>query len=177
MRKFNNEILTTTRFDIELQLSSDTVDGYFMECRGFKASQKVIEICEVGSGGIPVKTKIAGNTDYTNITLKRGMINTMTLWEWFSNVNNSGWGRYRIPEAYLTIYRLDNTAGAKFVLTNVWPASYKIADVDCTSDQSQIEELELVCESFTRDTRVTYSANAQATMQHLNTSLVALSNQ
>ncbi|HBE18367.1 MAG TPA: phage tail protein, partial [Cyanobacteria bacterium UBA11367] len=43
------ELLINSRFYIELKLdgSQEPVDAYFMECKGFKHSQEVIEVCEV----------------------------------------------------------------------------------------------------------------------------------
>ena len=43
------EILTACRFYLELKLkgSNDAVDGIFMDCKGFKCTQEIIEICEV----------------------------------------------------------------------------------------------------------------------------------
>ncbi len=43
------EILTNSRFYVELKLdgSQDPVDAYFMDCKGFKRTQDVVEVCEV----------------------------------------------------------------------------------------------------------------------------------
>ena len=74
------EILTNSRFYIELSLdgSQDPVDAYFTECKGFKHSQEVIEVCEVtpqrwgkAKYGQVVRTKVPGNIKTNNITLRR----------------------------------------------------------------------------------------------------------
>lgn len=96
------EILTKARFYLELRLdgSVDSVDGYFMECSGFQRSQDVIEICEVTpqvwgkkgrSHGHIVRSKIPGNSSYTNITLKRGLTVSTAFWDWMDNVSQGDW--------------------------------------------------------------------------------------
>ena len=85
------EILTSSRFYLELKLdgSKDSVDGYFMECSGFEVNQEAIEISEVtpqlwgksgNTKGRVVRTKIPGNATYTNLTLRRGLTCSTTLW-------------------------------------------------------------------------------------------------
>ena len=86
------ETLMTCRFYLELHLdgSNEAVDAYFMECKGFKISQEVIDICEVTPGkwgkngnavGQVVRTKIPGNTTYSNMTLRRGLVTSCTNWQ------------------------------------------------------------------------------------------------
>lgn len=153
------EILTAHRFYLELQLDgfSDQVDGIFLECQGFKRTQEPIEICEVTpqqwgiaqAKGLAVRTKLPGNVKSGNITLRRGMTTSTTLWNWFEQVQAGNWAKQR-KVASLTIYDQAATMQARFELTGAWPASYKVADVGARSTDIEIEEVEVAFEEFKR---------------------------
>ena len=151
------EILTVSRFYIELQLQNSTEsDGYFMECSGFKYSQELIEFNEVFPQKIGVKTigqvrtsKIPGNYTVDNITLKRGMNCSMTLWKWIKNTQERQWANNCL-DGSLVIYKQNGVEGARFDFFNAFPVSYSIAGVDVAGGDLAFEELELACENFKR---------------------------
>lgn len=154
------EILTNSRFYLELKLngSQEPVDGYFMECKGFKTTQQVIEISEVtsqvwgksgNSNGRIVRTKIPGNVTYSNLVLRRGLTISMTMWNWLAAVQEGKWGEER-RDGSLVIY--NQAAQEKFRLEfkNAWPTSYIISDVKSSGSEHQIEEIEVVVEELKR---------------------------
>jgi phage tail-like protein len=152
------EILTAHRFYLGLTLDGqkDNVDGFFLECQGFKRSQDAIEITEVtpnkwgaSDKGQVVRTKIPGNVKSGNITLKRGMTNSLAIWKWFEAVQEGKWANQR-KNAALTIYDQSGQEQARFELAGAWPASYKIADVNARSSDIEIEEIEVAYEEFKR---------------------------
>lgn len=152
------EILTAHRFYLELTLdnSSDSVDGIFLECQGFKRTQEAIEICEVtpnkwgtAKKGLAVRTKIPGNVKSGNITLRRGLTFSMAFWNWFQAVQDGNWATQR-RNASLTIYDQAAQMQARFELTGAWAASYKVADVDARSTGIEMEEVEVAFEEFKR---------------------------
>ncbi|MEH2423253.1 MAG: phage tail protein [Nostoc sp.] len=154
----NLEILTAHRFYLGLDLDGQqSPDAYFLECQGFTRTQDVIEICEVtsqssGSGqskGLAVRTKIPGNVKSGNITLRRGMTNSIDFWNWFDKVQTGGWANQRKLVA-LSIYNQASVEVARFELAGAWPTRYKIADVNARSTEIEIEEVEVAFEEFKR---------------------------
>lgn len=152
------EILTNSRFYIELSLdgSEQPVDGYFMECKGFKISQEVIDICEVTSQrwgaakkGKIIRTKIPGNVKTNNITLRRGMTKSKTLWKWFEAVQEGNWAK-QLRSGSLNIYDQSGTQQARFEFKGAFPVSYIASDVNSNSNDLEIEEMEIAIETFTR---------------------------
>lgn len=154
------EILTAHSFYLELTLdgSQNPVDAIFQECQGFKRTQDVIEVCEVTSQkwgseaknkGLVVRTKLPGNVKSGNLTLRRGLTCSMTLWDWFQSVQVGNWAKQR-RNASLTIYNQAAEPQARFDLTGAWPTSYKIADVSARSTDIEVEELEIAFEEFKR---------------------------
>ena len=159
MRDFP-EILTISRFYLELKLdgSKEPVDGVFKECSGFKVTQEVIEIAEVTpqrwgknqkARGRAIRTKIPGNTGYTNITLRRGLTISTTMWDWLAAIQSGEWAKQRRKGA-LIIY--NQAAQEKFRLefAGAWPTSYAISDVNVAGAEHEIEEVELVVEQLKR---------------------------
>lgn len=154
------EILSTCRFYLELKLegSKDSVDGYFMECSGFKVSQSVIQVSQVtpqkwgkdgNATGRIVSTKMPGNSDVTNMVLKRGLTCSMTFWNWMEAVQDGKWGEQR-RDGSLVIY--DQAASEQFRLEfqGAWPVSYSIADVKAADGALEVEEVEIAVESLKR---------------------------
>jgi phage tail-like protein len=152
------EILTSAHFYLELHLdgSNEPVDAVFMECKGFKRTQEVIEICEVtpqqwgkAKFGYPVRTKIPGNVKSGNLNLRRGMSCSTALWKWFEDVEKSKWSQQR-RNGSLTLYDQAGDPQARFDFGGAWPTSYTVSDVSAKSTDFEIEEIELAIETFSR---------------------------
>jgi phage tail-like protein len=154
------EILTTSRFYLELKLegSKDSVDGYFMECSGFKSSQAVIEVSHVtpqkwGSAGKAmgrvVSTKIPGNQSYTNLTLRRGLTCSMTLWNWLQAIQDGKWALQR-RNGSLVIYNQASEEQFRFEFEGAWPVGYTISDVAAAKGDLEVEEMEVAVEGLKR---------------------------
>ena len=154
------EVLTNARFYLELKLqgSNEMIDGYFMECRGFRRSQELIEHCEVAAqkwGSKPaqrgrvIRTKLPGNSRSDNITLRLGMTISPTMWRWFQTVEQGNWSK-QLRDGDLTVYNQAGEVAARFRFLGAWPISYKIADVKADASDFQIEELELAVDELMR---------------------------
>lgn len=154
------EMLTASRFYLELKLdgSKEPVDATFLECQGFKRSQEAIEFCEVtpqqwgrnpAKKGRVIRTKIPGNPKTENIILKRGMTNSMTLWQWFNAVEEGHWSK-QLRDGSLVIYDQAGNEQARFEFRGAWPTRYSAADFSASSTEIEIEELELAVETLRR---------------------------
>jgi phage tail-like protein len=159
------EILTTSRFYLELKLdgSKDTVDGYFMECSGFKVTQEVVSISEVtpkkwGKNGQTtghlVSTKLPGDTSYSNITLRRGLTCSSIFWDWLSSIQAGNWSSQRRDGA-LVIYNQAAEEQVRLEFKRAWIVNYSISDLNVSGSDFEIEEVEIVVEELTRAKIVT----------------------
>ncbi|MEM6254104.1 MAG: phage tail protein [Cyanobacteria bacterium P01_D01_bin.156] len=154
------EYLTASRFYVELHLndSVDDVDGLFMECKGLKYYQDVIEFTESfpegwgrqgSSVGLIHRSKIPGVERIDNINLRRGMGASETLWNWIDLAQDGGWPA-ACKDGSITLYRQDGTAGARFQFEGAWPVSYTLSDSMVSGTDLAFEDLELACEGFKR---------------------------
>lgn len=154
------EILTACRFYLAIDdlgnNGSGGIDAYFMECKGFKRTQDVIEVCEVtplnwgnAKFGHVTRTKIPGNSKTTNLVLKRGMTQSMTLWNWFAEVEEGKW-KDNLRSGSLTVQNQSGEAQVRFEFKNAFPVSYVVADLSSSSNDIELEELEIAVETFQR---------------------------
>ena len=157
------EILASCRFYLELSLdqpdgSPAGADAYFMECKGFKRTQEIVEACEVtpqkwgsanAKAGLITRTKIPGNVKTSNITLKRGMTRSRTVWNWFDSIQSGK--RDQARDGSITIYDQAGQAQARFSFQRAWPTSYVLTDLNASSNEIEIEEIELAVEEFKRE--------------------------
>jgi phage tail-like protein len=155
------EYLTASRFYVEIHLdgSKENVDGLFMECKGLNYTQDVIEFSESnpvrwGSAsatrGRVIRTKIPGNAKVGNISLRRGMNGSSTLWQWIDAVQNGNWAnQYR--DGSLTVYRQAGSVGARFQFRGAWPFSYSISESTANGSELLIESMEFACEELFRE--------------------------
>ena len=151
------EILTQSRFYLELQLANSTeADAYFMECRGFKYYQDVIEFAEVFPQKIGdrtigqfTQTKMPGNYKVDNLGLKKGLTSSQAMWEWIYDVQNRNWANL-YQDGSLTVYNQAAEVGAKIEFYQAWTVSYTMADMNVTGTDLAFEELEIACNYIKR---------------------------
>jgi phage tail-like protein len=154
------EVLSNARFYLEIHVdgSDDRIDGYFMECQGFKRTQEVVEICEVTSQnwgkkgkskGRVVRTKVPGNVKSENIILRRGLTVSQALWDWFKAVEQGKWSE-QCRDGDIAIYTQGAEEAARFRFQGAWPTNYKLSDFKAGSGEFEIEELELAVDEFIR---------------------------
>jgi phage tail-like protein len=152
------ELLTASRFYLELKLDGgdDTIDATFLECKGFQRSHDIVEFCEVtpekwakANTGRVVRIQLPGNTKTEHIVLRRGMTTSMTLWKWFDAVESGKWAS-QCRDGSLTIYDQGGQEQARFNFEGAWPLRYQVADVNASSNDLEIEELEMAIDRFVR---------------------------
>ena len=119
--------------------------GGFSEVTGFDASIDVMEYRE----GDMVQTpyKIPGLKKYGNITLKKGLTDSLVMYEWLiTGVDGP------VDRKTITITSLDESEQpvASWQVINAWPEKYTAPDFNATSSEVAIETVEIAHEGMTR---------------------------
>ncbi|MEG0780355.1 MAG: phage tail protein [Oscillospiraceae bacterium] len=119
--------------------------GGFSEVTGFDASIDVMEYRE----GDMVQTpyKIPGLKKYGNITLKKGLTDSLVMYEWLiTGVDGP------VDRKTITITSLDESEQpvASWQVINAWPIKYTAPDFNATSSEVAIESVEVAHEGMTR---------------------------
>ena len=131
------------RFRLEI----DGIDqAGFSEVSGFDANVDVIEYRE-GDSPVTSAVKLPGLTKYGNVTLKWGVTDSMSLYEWIKGISEGN-----IERKTVTITVLDDNGVAKvsWQLLNAWPTKYTAPDFNANASEVALESLELAHEGMTR---------------------------
>jgi phage tail-like protein len=93
--------------------------------------------------------KLSGLTRFGNITLKRGMTDSLDLYQWYKQVTE---GQLAGNRRQVAIIVADESGAdvARFLVSEAWPIKYQPSELDATGSAVLIETLELVNEGIER---------------------------
>ena len=111
---------------------------------GISAETDVIESKQGNSKEVE---KLAGDTNYSNVVLRRSLTEDMTLSDWFDLTAS---GNPDKKDASIVISDIEGQTIARFNFTNAWPCKYDLSPFDAASNESIIETVELCHERMTR---------------------------
>ncbi|MGH6959635.1 MAG: phage tail protein, partial [Dongiaceae bacterium] len=117
--------------------------GGFMEVDGLGVDIAVIEYRNGNERQNTVR-KLPGLHKAGDVTLKRGIIGALDLWQWLDAVRNGDIGARR----NVAIDLLDESRQAvmRWLLHNAWPAKYRGPNLSAKGNDVAIEELVLAYE-------------------------------
>jgi phage tail-like protein len=97
----------------------------------------------------PVQRKLSGLVKYGNITLKKGLTDSMELYEWRKQVEQSGASKARKNMSLILIDEEGNDK-ARWDIVEAWPTKYDASDFSAKGNEVIIETLEIVHEGVMR---------------------------
>ena len=130
-------------FNFKVEIEGIAV-GAFKNVEGLDSETEVIEFQD---GEDIVLRKRPGRTKYSNITLKRGFVNTDTLWMWRKAVIDG-----TVERKPGSVILLDDAAGEimRYNFFEAWPCKWKGFTLDGKGTDVNIEEIELAVEKVER---------------------------
>lgn len=139
--------LVSVSFYVEVQ---GVFTGTFRGCTGLGSQSEVIENLSAGAGGVTHIYKIPGVTRWTNIVLKRGVTDSMDVWAWRKQVEEGKVNEAR-KNGSIIMYDQTNTEVARWNFENGWPAKISGPNLDASTNEIAIEELEIAHEKLVRE--------------------------
>lgn len=120
----------------------------FKECSGLDSTTSSGGYRE-GTDGTLAQRQLPGLLSFSSISLKRGVTNDHTLWDWRNQVASGN-----LQRRDLSIVLLDDKGEDKirWNISNAWPTKWSGPSFDATSDALAIESLELVHEGLSVQT-------------------------
>lgn len=97
----------------------------------------------------PYQRKLSGLTKYGNITLKKGLTDSMDLYNWRLSVEQKGALSNRKNLSLILIDEEGNEK-AQWDVVEAWPTKYSSSGFSAKANEVVIETLELVHEGVTR---------------------------
>lgn len=138
--------LVSSWFGVEFQ---GAISGAFRECSGIGSENEVVESKASGPKGEFILKKVPGRMKWNNITLKRGITDTMDLWKWRQLVEEGKVDEAR-KNGSIVMFNQKGDEMARWDFTNAWPSKLTGPSANATNNELAIEELELVHESYKR---------------------------
>ena len=140
--------LASYTFYLEIQ---GIVNATFREGAGFDSEQEVIESRETGKGGVVYIKKLPGALKWSNITLKRGMTDSLELWKWRKKVADGDVVGARV-DGSIVVYDPMLKEVARYNFRNGWPSKWQGPDLNATANEVAIEQLVIAHEGLERVT-------------------------
>ena len=116
----------------------------FTECVLPVASIEVIEYRE-GTDKMENIHKLPGLVRYGNLVLKRGLANSMVLWDWFSSFAT---GTGTPQSVKVTLLDSGRVPVIIWEFSNAWPVKYESLPLGAKTNALAIETLELAVEGM-----------------------------
>ncbi len=98
---------------------------------------------------LPYQRKLSGLTKYGNITLKKGLTDSMELYKWRKQVEDSGAIKAR-KSISLTLIDEEGNDKSRWDIIEAWPTKYTPSGFDAKGNAVVIESFELVHEGIKR---------------------------
>ena len=99
----------------------------------------------------PTTRKLGGLTKFANVTLKRGITDSMELTDWHQLIVGGDTLQREIRKT--VVIRIQNEAGddiAAFEVARAWPTKFDPSDLNGTGNEVAIDSLELANEGIRR---------------------------
>ena len=124
------------------------VFGSFRECTGMGSETDLIETKESKDGKL-IYMKIPGALKWENIVLKRGITDSMDIWNWRKEVEQGNVKDAR-RNGTVTMYDQNGDEVAIWNFENGWPRKVSGPTFNAQENAIGIEELEIVHEGIVR---------------------------
>lgn len=133
--------LVSNKFKIEIQ---DVTVGSFTAFEGIDTETEVVIF---NDGDDLSVRKRPGRTTYANLVLKRGYINTDTLWKWYEKVTE---GKVERRSGSIISLADDGSEIMRYNFFEGWPCRWKGMKFDANKNGTLFEEIEIATEKVER---------------------------
>jgi phage tail-like protein len=133
----------------KLTLGGKESAGVFREISGLDNETDVVEHKYVDEQGKQTVRKVAGSNKWSNLSLKRGVDNDLTLWKWRQQVIDGDLDGARTDgQIQLLDYKGEVISTYKFL--QGWPIKYSGGTLSATSNEVALEEIQIAHEGLER---------------------------
>jgi phage tail-like protein len=128
-------------FNFKIEIEGVT-QGAFKNVEGLDSETEIVEYQD---GDDIILRKRPGRTKYSNITLKRGYINTDELWMWRKAVVD---GLVERKSGSVILCGDDGSEIMRYNFYEAWPCKWKGFTLDGKGTDTNVEEIELAVEKI-----------------------------
>jgi phage tail-like protein len=132
-----------------VELAGAGVVGTFRECTGLGSESQVIEYRAGSKAGETIVHKIPGSLKWTDITLKRGITDSLELWNWRKKVQDGQVEAAR-TNGSIVLYNQANGEMARWNFVNAWPTKITGPSLNAQNNEVAVEEIVIAHEGIER---------------------------
>ena len=133
-----------------LNLGGKETVGMFREVSGLDSETDIVEQKSVDQKGMPTIRKVPGAVKWSNITLKRGVDESLDLWKWREMVVQKGPDGAR-TDGFIELVDYTGTPIARWKFIQAWPIKYSGATLNASGNEVAVEEIQICHEGLTRE--------------------------
>ena len=135
-------------FSVEI---SGIQDAQFTECSGFEMK---IDVEEYKEGGLnDYVHKLPGRQSFSNVTLKRGVINSIELWDWLHRIGTARAKQSEKKNVSVVLHNAKGEEQLRWNLIAAYPVKWSVPSLQSEQSSVLVESLELAYQEFTLLTR------------------------
>ncbi len=137
------EFVHIGRYNFKVEISGVT-QGAFMDVVGLESTTDIVEY---NDGESMFVRKRPGLNSCSNITLRRGFVNTDELWNWRKAVADG-----KVERKSGSIIICDDEGGEimRYNFFEAWPCRWRLSALRANESKALIEEIELAVEKIER---------------------------
>jgi phage tail-like protein len=124
-------------------------EGWFMSVSGGGGEVETIMVKESIKDGGVLQRAIPGNFKHTALELKRGLTDSMALWDWFKEVEEGRIAKARVTGS-LVAYSQEHKEVARWEIKEAWPSKLGFPQLDAKSNEISVESLTIQHTGMTR---------------------------
>lgn len=137
--------LITPRYKVEFT----KLTGVFTDVGLASAEVTPVAYQYTGNDGQPGYLTQPGQRKPPTITLKRGMTNDLSAWNWHQEAIEGGITSARC-NGTISILDAEGKPAASFTVLNAWPIKVNMPALASSANSVGVEEIQLACEGFSR---------------------------
>jgi phage tail-like protein len=141
------DVLASFQFSLDI---GDKLAGFFQECSGIGSENEIIETKLTDANGVDFIKKEPGRLKWNDVTLKRGITDSMDIWKWRKLVEEGKIDDAR-TNCTITMLNRSGAAVATWHFTNAWPTKVSGPELKTDSNDYGVEEVVLATEYMYRE--------------------------
>jgi phage tail-like protein len=137
--------ITASQFALDVQ----GITAYFTEASGFENKTDVVVFVQQDAKGKRIYQKLPGNTNWSDVTLKRGHTADQALWTWRKQVLDGDIQGAR-KNGTITGYDTKGNPVIQYTFQRGWISSWKASAYNAKTNEAAVEEITLAHEGIDR---------------------------
>lgn len=133
----------------KLTLGGKESAGVFREISGLDNESDIVEHKYVDEQGKQAIRKVVGATKWSNLALKRGVDENLTLWKWRQQVIDGDVDGAR-TDGQIQLLDYKGAVISTYKFLQGWPTKYSGGTLSATSNEVALEEIQICHEGLER---------------------------